>query len=140
MKDKKRDKMLRLKIGQKLWHPLSMDIIPHEVLSITEYSDRAIYTARALGNVGACGRVKVELSIDRKGQIHFIGLVKDYEYDSGLQDLVEGKYYTEETEARREYYNIQKTLAWANMDNKERLYKEAKKSYERCIQILKELK
>ncbi len=128
----------KLQIGQKLWHPMSMDIIPHEIISKTEYSDRIIYISKALGNVGACGKVEVELSIDRKGQIHFIGLVDDYEYDGGLQDFVEGKYFTMESDARKEYYKIQKILAWGNMEEKRRLYEEAKKSYDRCVTILKE--
>ena len=129
-----------LKIGQKLWHPLSLDIIPHEIISKTEFADGlVIYTSKALGNVGACGRVEVELTIDRKGQIRFIGLANDYEHDEGLQDFIEGKYYTVESDARREYYKIQEVLAWSNMNNKKRLYDEAKKSYNKCIQILKEL-
>jgi len=131
--------MEKLEIGQKLWHPLSLDIIPHKIISITEYEDKTIYTSKALGKVGACGEVEVELIIDRKGTIRFIGLAKDYEYDGGLQDFVEGQYFTLEADARRKYYDIQKTLAWANMDNKERIYKEAKVSYDRCVQILKEL-
>ena len=131
--------MNELKIGQKLWHPMSMDIIPHEIISKTEYTDRVIYKAKALGPVGACGRVEVELAVDRKGAIHFIGLACDYEYDGGLQDFVEGQYYTVESEAKKEFYLIQKTLIWSNMEEKKRLYQEAKKSYERCIRILETL-
>ena len=131
---------MELQVNDLLWHPMSMDIIPHKVVSKTEYEDRTVYVSRALGNVGACGRVEVELSVDRKGKIRFIGLANDYESDSGLQDFVEGEYFRTKNEARTEYYKIQKSITQANMGHKERLYKEAKKSYDTCCRILDELK
>ncbi len=131
--------MKELNINDKLWHPLSLDIIEHKVISKTEFEDRTVYIAKAVNGVGASGRVEVELSIDRKGVVRFIGLADDYEYDSGLQDFVEGIYYRTRSEARAEYYKIQKTLAWGNMEEKRRLLKDAEKSYATCCRILKEL-
>jgi len=132
-------KELKLSIGDLLWHPCSVDIIPHKIISKTEYVDRVIYTSKALGNVGASGRVEVELSIDIYDTIRFIGLAANYEYGSGLQDFVEGIYYTVHNKARKEYYEIQKTLIWSNMDTKKRIYEEAKQSYDRCCAILDEV-
>jgi len=131
---------MELKINDTLWHPLSLDIIEHKVISKIEFEDRIIYIAKSVHEVGASGRIEVELSIDRKGVIRFIGLADDYEYDLGLQDFVEGIYYRTRNEARTEYYMIQKTLTLANMEEKQRLFKEAQKSYERCCKVLDELK
>ena len=130
---------MNIAIGTELWHPLSLDIISHKVIGVLQYEDRVIYIAKATDNVGASGRVEVELSVDLHSVIRFIGLVKDCDYSSGLQDFVEGIYYTDRNEARKAFYKIQKTVAWSNMEEKHRIYKEAKKSYDTCCRILKEL-
>jgi len=132
-----------MKIRDNIYHPCSLDILEFQVTSIqtfeNEDSTLTVYTAKATAGVGACGRVEVLLTIDVHGLIRFYDLQKDYEYSKGLQDFVEGVYYTTKPEARLEYYNIQKTLAWSNMENKRRLYEEAKVSYDRCTQIIKEV-
>ncbi len=123
-----------------LYHPCSMDIIHFTVSGIRSYEDHTIYEATANSNVGACGRVKILLTVDRKGVIRFISLADDYEYDSGLQDFVEGVYYTSKIYARAAYYEQQLLLCKSNMDNKERVYKEAKARYVQVQTLIKDLK
>lgn len=130
----------RLEINQKVYHPCSLDIMKHKIASVTEYEDRVLYKAKSMHPIGACEVVEVLLSVDRKGAIRFIGLADDYEYDSGLQDFVEGKYYTSVFEARTEFYNVQKTLAGANVEKKKQSLLEAEKSYTRVCKILDEIK
>lgn len=130
----------KLEINQKVYHPCSLDIIEHKVISVTEYEDRVVYKTRSMNPVGACGKVEVLLSIDRKGVLRFTGLADDYEYDSGLQDFVEGIYYTSIFDARTVFYGIQKTLVEANVNEKKRLLAEAERSYSRVCKILDEIK
>lgn len=129
-----------LKIGTMLYHPFSMDVTYHKIIAITEYEDHKIYHARAEANVGACGRVEVSLFLDKKGALRFIELDTSHEYDDGLQDFVEGQYYTNKNEAMLVFYDIQKTLVWNSMNEKERLYKEAKDKYDRVVKLIETTK
>jgi len=131
---------MTLEIGQKLWHPCSIDIMEHEVISKTEYIDRVVYATKATHNIGACGKVEVELVVDKENKIRCIGLISNCEHGSGLQDFIDGFYFVTRKEARKAYYDIQKTLAYSNMNNKKRLYEEAKEAYDKCCLVLKELK
>ena len=63
---------VNLNPGDSLFHPLSLDIIEHKVVFKRVYEDRTVYVSRSVHPVGACGRVEVELTIDRKGVIRFI--------------------------------------------------------------------
>lgn len=127
---------IELKINDILYHPMSLDIIAFKVFGLTQYEDHAVYKAKALNNVGACGRVEVLLTVDRKNKVRFIGLDNDYEHDSGLQDFVEGVYYLNEQEARGAYYQIHKSNAWSIMNNAEKRYKETKLAYEKILNII----
>jgi hypothetical protein len=133
--------MEEIKIGDKLYHPMSIDIIEHKVISIRKFEDFNQYVLKATNNVGACGRVEVIVD-EHKGNLRFVELVDedDIQYSSGLQDFVEGNYYRTLEEAKIVHYEIQRTLAWSNMDNKERLYKEAKVRYEQVDKLVKDLK
>lgn len=130
---------MNLKVKDTLWHPCSVDIIEHVVVTKMESEGHSVYVSRAVRNVGVCGRVGVELSVDRKGVVRFVGLADDYENDNGLQDLVEGIYYRTRREARIAYYIIQKSLTETNMNNTKCIYQEAKKSYDTCCRILSEI-
>ena len=134
---------MKLEINDIVWHPCSIDIMKYKIINKTqcetESETKITYIAKAEHEVGACGIVEVLLTIDRKGTLRFIGLNDDYEHDSGLQDFVEGIYYNNQIEARKSYYENQKTAIWSNMENKRRIYEESKKSYDTCCRILKEI-
>jgi len=129
--------MKELKIGDKLWHPCNMDIIEHKVTSVRQFEDHNQYCLRAVYNVGACGRVEVLVG-EKKGQFRFIGLMYDYEYESGLQDFVEGNYYTTKDEAKIEFYRQQELLVMSSIDKHQRLLDSSKSNLERVRLILKQ--
>jgi hypothetical protein len=130
-----------MEIGQLVYHPCSVDIMEHKVTSIHDFGNFTLIHTKATHNVGACGKIECVLDY-RKGRLLFVELIDEeyLEYSSGLQDFVEGEYYTSKDDARKAFYTVQRTLAWKNMDNKERLYKEAVKRYEQMERILKDLK
>jgi len=131
--------MSTLKIGDKLWHPCSIDIIEHKVVGIRQYEGFTQYETKAVHNVGASG--KVELIIDeRNGKFRFVELLNGNEYASGLGDFVEGFYYPNKTTARIEFYEIHRVSAWSNMEEKKRLYEEAKKRFDQIVLLVKNLK
>lgn len=132
---------MNIKIGDTLWHPCNMDIIEHKVTSIRQFEGFNHYVTKAVRNVGACGRVEVILD-EHKGKLRFVELLheEEIEYSSGLQDFVEGNYYTNKKEAELEFYKQQETIAWSNMEQKEKWYKEAKARYEQVKLIVSKIK
>lgn len=127
-----------MKIGDSIYHPCSMDIIQHKIISIRQFEGFNHYVLKSVHNVGACGRIEVIVS-ENKGKLRFIELIdeENIEYASGLQDFIEGNYYFSENEAKKEFYKKQKTVCWANMENKKRLYEQAKAHYERVEKLIK---
>ena len=85
---------MEIKINDYFWHPCSLDIIEHKVVSIRQYDGFNHYVLKSTRNVGACGRIEVIIS-ENKGKFRFIELVdeENIEYASGLQDFIEGNYY-----------------------------------------------
>ena len=134
-------KNTELKIGDEVFHPCSIDIIKHKVVSIRQFDGFNQYVLKAAHNVGACGRIEVLID-EHKGKLRFVELMNEDEiqYASGLQDFVEGNYFKSENEARLEFYSRQETLAWSNMEQKERLFKEAKARYEQVKSLVKSIK
>lgn len=133
--------MNELKIGDFLWHPCNLDIIKHKITSIRQFEGYNHYVLKAEKNVGACGRIEVIVD-EHKGKFRFVELLNEeqLEYSSGLWDFVEGNYYKTENGAKLEFYQQQYWLAWSNMENKERWYKEAKLRYEQVKLLVDELK
>lgn len=129
--------MGKLKIGDRLWHPCSMDIIEHKVTSIRQFEDHNQYCLKATDNVGACGRVEV-LIAEKKGEFRFIGLLCDYEHESGLQDFVEGNYYVTKDEAKLEFYNQQELLVLNRVQKCQRELNSAKSRLEKVKLMLKQ--
>jgi len=131
--------MEKLRIGDKLWHPCNMDIIEHKVTSIREFEDHNQYCLKAVYDIGACGRVEVLVG-EKKGQFRFIGLMYDYEYESGLQDFIEGNYYTNKDKAKIEFYRQQELLVVSRVDRCQRELNSAKSKLERVKAIIKQAK
>jgi len=132
---------MNLKIGDHLWHPCSIDIIEHKIISIRNFEGFNHYVTKAVANVGACGRVEVILD-EHKDTLRFIELVdeENIEYSSGLQDFIEGEYYSNKKEAQLEFYRMQEVSAWSNMDRQERLYKQSVKHYEKVKLLVKTIR
>lgn len=131
--------MKKLKIGDALWHPCNMDIIEHKVTSIRQFEDHNQYCLKAVHNVGACGRVEVLVG-EKKGQFRFIGLMYDYEHESGLQDFIEGNYYTNNDKAKIEFYRQQELLVVSRVDRCQKELNSAKSKLERVKAIIKQAK
>ena len=133
---------MKLQINTKLYHPSSLDIIEFKITGIRQYEDSTLYEAKALDNVGACGRVEVLLKIDKYYVIRFIGIKDSYddEYGRGLEDFVEGKYYLERLEARLEHNEQQRILCWDNMENTRRIYETSKNMYDKVEKIVQGIK
>lgn len=133
---------MELQINDKLYHPCSLDIIEFKITGIRQYEDSTLYEAKALYNVGACGRVEVLLKIDKYDVIRFIGIKDSYddEYGRGLEDFVEGKYYLERLEARLEHNEQQRILCWDNMENTRRIYETSKNMYDKVEKIVQGIK
>ena len=129
------------KINDFMWHPCSMDVIKHKVISIRQFDTFEHYVLKAVHNVGACGRVEVIVS-HNKGKFRFVELVdeEDIEYSGGLGDFIEGNYYVLEDEARLEFFKQQETLSWTAMDRQQRLYEKCKANYERVKLIVSKTK
>ena len=134
--------MSKLKIGDRLWHPMAYDVIEHKIIGVREYESGVQYETESIRNVGASYRLQLLLShIENK--IIFIGYVygeDSVEYESGLQDFVEGYYYTDKLEAELKHYDIQRLLVKTNMDNKKRLYDQAKNHYDRYEKLINDVK
>ena len=133
---------MKLQINTKLYHPCSLDIIEFKIIGIRQYEDSTLYEAKALYNVGACGRVEVLLKVDKYDVIRFIGIKDSYddEYGRGLEDFVEGKYYLERLEARLEHNEQQRILCWDNMENTRRIYETSKNMYDKVEKIVQGIK
>ena len=129
-----------MQIGTLLWHPCSMDIIPHKIIGIREYEDHTIYESQAQGSVGACGKVTVLLTVDSQDIIRFMSLSQHYEHESGLQDFVDGIYYTNHNQARLSYNEAQRTLVRSKMEEARRRYGDAKYTYDKVCKIIDSLK
>ena len=133
---------MELQINDKLYHPCSLDIIEFKVTGVRQYEDNVLYEAKALDNVGACGRVEILLKIDKYDVIRFIGIKDSYddEYGRGLEDFVEGKYYLKRLEARLEHNEQQRILCWDNMENTRRIYEQSKDMYDKVEKIVQGIK
>lgn len=133
--------MIDLKIGDFVWHPCNVDIIEHKVVSITHYEGFTHYNVKSTKNVGACGRVEVILD-SRKDTLLFVELVdeENIPYASGLQDFIEGKYYTTLNEAKIEFYKIQESLAHKYVQECESRLSEANKRYNQVKLLINTLK
>lgn len=133
-----------MKINDLVYHPCSIDILEFKVIGIQYWSNATQsytkqYVLKATSNVGACGKVEV-LVTKYLDKYIFIGLIdEDLPYASGLQDFVEGNYYSDKDKARLEYYRQQELLAYNNMDNKARIYQEAKARYEQIKSIIQKI-
>lgn len=126
-----------MKIGDKLYHPCSVDIIEHKIISIREYEDHKQYCLKSIHNVGACGKVEVLVIEDGNDRFKFITLLNDYEHQSGLQDFVEGNYYLTLNEAKAEYYsNIEKSLS-SQLQRIEASYKNKQAELRRVKNLIK---
>ena len=133
---------MKLQINDKLYHPCSLDIIEFKIIGIRQYEDNILYEAKALNNVGACGKVEILLKIDKYDVIRFIGIKDSYddEYGKGLEDFVEGKYYLKRLEARLEHNEQQRLLCWTSMENKRRIYEQSKAMYDKVEKIVQGIK
>jgi hypothetical protein len=129
--------MNEIKIGAPLWHPCSVGIIEHKVIGVHQYEGFTQYTARAVHNVGACGRVEVVLDF-RKGKLRFVELVHEetLPHASGLQDFVEGEYYTNHDEARLVLYRQQLDLSRRAVERAEAHLKSEKAQYDKVVLIV----
>lgn len=125
-------KMIKLKIDQLVWHPCSMDIIEHKVISIRTFKSFNHYVLKATHNVGACGRVEVIIS-QNKDNLTFVELIdaENIQHASGLQDFIEGKYYVSKDEAELVFYNQQLSLWRGSIDKHKTALVEAEKHYQR---------
>jgi len=130
-----------IKIGDSLWHPCNIDIIEHKVVSIRQYEGFKHYTTKAIHDVGACGKVEVILD-EHKNNLRFVELINEenIEYSSGLQDFVEGNYYSDKRKAELEFYKQQEVLTHSNMEQKKRWYEDATKRYEQVKLLVKTIK
>lgn len=131
----------KIEVGTTLWHPCSLDIIEHKVTCVKQYEGFTHYEAKAVRNVGACGRIEVILD-EHKGKIRFVELVDEdeIEYSSGLQDFVEGIYYTDKRQAELEFYNNQVRITYSNVEQKKSWLQEAQKNHERVKLIVEKIK
>lgn len=130
-----------MNIGDSLWHPCSMDIIEHKITSIRQFEGFNHYVSKTVRNVGACGKVEVVLD-EHNGKLRFVELIDEdeIEYSSGLQDFVEGNYYSDKRTAELEFYENQRNLTWSSMDKQERLYNQAKADHERDTLMVDKIK
>ncbi len=128
---------MRLKIDQLVWHPCSMDIIEHKVISIRAFKGFNHYVLKATHNVGACGRIEVIIS-QNKDNLTFVELINEenIQYASGLQDFVEGKYYTSRDEAELAFYDVQLSLWRRSIDKHKTALAEAERHYQRVKAIV----
>lgn len=126
-----------MNIGDRLWHPMSIDIIEHKVIAIHQYETFLQVTTQSVHSVGACGKITCRLDV-RDNHITFVDLEDEDERD-GLGDFVEGQYYTTFNEARRKFYETQLWIARGNVSDKERLLKEAKSRLTQVEAILKQI-
>jgi len=133
--------MKEIKIGDSLWHPCSVDIIEHKITSIRQYDGFTHYVTKAVHNVGACGRVEVILD-GRKNDLWFVELLDEdkLNYVNGLQDFVEGIYYSDKRKAELAFYGQQETLSWSNMEQKKRWYDDAVKRHNQVTLIVKKIR
>jgi len=118
-----------------------MDIIEHKVISIRQFDGFNHYVLKAKHDVGACGKLEVIID-EHKGNLRFVELLdeENIEYSSGLQDFVEGNYYTDLNKAKLSFYTQQETLAWSNMEQKKRWYEDAVKRHNQVKLLVKDLK
>src|SRR5690554_5597381 len=133
--------MKDIEINDFVWHPCNIDIIKHKVISVRQFENFKHYVVKAVHDVGACGRIEVILD-EHKGKLRFVELVNEenIEHSSGLQDFVEGNYYSNKKEAELEFYKQQETLARSNMKEKKRWYEDAVERYEQVKSIINTLK
>jgi len=129
-----------IKLKDRIWHPCSIDIIEHKVIAIIETEEGLFYKLQSINNVGACGKVTLTVFLKQDKTLVFTDLVYYPEYYSGLQDFIEGIYYTNKSEARLAYYKMQEQNALISMDRQEQLYKKSKESYEKVKQIINQIK
>lgn len=132
---------MQINIGDKMWHPCSMDIIEHEVIGIRHYETITLYELRSTKKVGASGRIEILVNkyLDK---FTFVQLIDEdlIEYARGLQDFIEGNYYLSYNEARLEFINKQRLLALSNMEEKKRLFNAANERYKQVCLLIETIK
>lgn len=134
--------MEKLKIGDTLWHPCNYDVIEHKIKGVREYEHFVQYETQAVRNVGASGYIKLLLS-HRENKILFVGYVDgedSIDYESGLQDFVEGYYYTNKSKAELVYYEKQRILSWSSMEKSKKLYEQSKVHYDKVEKLVNDIK
>jgi hypothetical protein len=129
---------MKIEIGTLLYHPCSVDIIEHKVIGIHQYETFTHYVCKATNNVGACGRLEIVLS-QNKNRLTLVELVdeENIPHASGLQDFIEGNYYTTKQEALLEFYRLHNTSYYSNMIRAKDTYERAVKAYERNQNLIK---
>lgn len=133
--------METIKIGDEFFHPCSIDIMQHKVVSIRQFNGFNHYVLKATHNIGACGKLEVIID-EHKGKFRFVELIdeENIEHARGLQDFIEGDYYRTLDEARIVFYDKQRTLYQLSVYDKERILAEAKRNLERVEAIIKQAK
>jgi hypothetical protein len=135
-----------LELNTKLYHPCSIDIIEHKVVGVSTFLDSndktiTIYRLKALQNVGACGRLEVEI-IQQKDKFIFYSLINEdnIPHASGLQDFIEGNYYTDKEKARLEFYNMHIKYARQRVESLTKTLEQAKNEQKRIENIINVIK
>lgn len=137
--------MKEIKVGDKLYHPCSMDIIEHKVIAIIQYEGFKHYRTQATHNVGACGKVEVILNehknFNQEQYLFFIELIdeENIKYASGLKDFIEGKYYLTLDEAKLAFYRERVLMYSSRVSKAEADLKKAKSDYEGIKKLVNDL-
>lgn len=125
-------------VGDTLYHPCSIDIIEFTVTAVITTEHGVSFQAKSKHDVGACRKVEVLLSSDKFGKLFYSDLLTDCEYEDGLWDFVEGRYFLSKELARMHFYKIQRELINQKVDHFKRMYEQAKYDLERVDKILQE--
>jgi hypothetical protein len=125
-------------IGTEMFHPCSLDIIKHKVTGIRQYEDHTIYELKSVHAVGACGIIRVLVSL-HKDKLTFVELLyeEDLPHASGLGDFVEGTYYLTLDEAKLDFYRRVEGRYYSNIVGLENSLKKAIAEHERIKALVK---
>lgn len=132
--------MSNIKVGDFVWHPMSIDIIKHKVTSIRQFEGFNHYVLKAEQAVGACGRLEVIVD-EHKGKLRFVELLYEDEmpYAKGLQDFVEGDYYTDLNKAKLAYYTRIEYEYKKSVDACKNRHDQAVRDYEKVKLLVTEI-
>lgn len=133
---------MSINIGDKVYHPCSMDILEFKIVGIRKYEDHNTYEAESVRSVGQYSKIKV-LLIDTDA-LRYIEMLHPTEeelgHSVGLSDFTEGIYYKTLDEARLKYHDAQLILCWSSVNKWKQLHDEAVKNYDRNKKIIDDLK